>query len=58
MRNPDAETVLSCAAAKTAIFVYGKRAGTTLTLCTDNNCAIHDPLAAARLSFNAVVQPF
>ena len=38
VQNPDAETVLSCAATKTAIIVYGKRAGTTLTVCTDSNC--------------------
>jgi len=49
-QNPDAETVLPCAATKTAIIVYGKRAGTALTVCTDNNCAIHDPRAAARLA--------
>ena len=50
--NPDAEPVPPCAAAKTAIIVYGKRAGTTLTVCTDNNCPIHDPRAAARLAEN------
>lgn len=41
--NPDAEPVVPCEAAKTAIIVYGKRVGTTLTVCTDNNCPIHDP---------------
>ena len=51
-QNPDAESVLSCAAAKIAIIVYGKRAGTTITVCTDNNCAVHDPRAAARLAEN------
>jgi ParB family chromosome partitioning protein len=57
-QNPDAESVLPCAATKTAIIVYGKRAGTTLTVCTDNNCAIHDPRAAARLAENpAPVMP-
>ena len=39
-----------CEAAKPAIIVYGKRVGTTLTVCTDNNCPIHDPRAAARLA--------
>ncbi len=48
--NPDAEPVTSCAAAKPAIIVYGKRVGTTLTVCTDNNCPVHDPRAAARLA--------
>lgn len=47
--NPDAEPVPACEAARPAIVVYGKRVGTTLTVCTDNNCPIHDPRAAARL---------
>ena len=46
--NPDAEPVSACEAAKPAIIVYGKRVGTTLTVCTDNNCPVHDPRAAAR----------
>ena len=46
--NPDAEPLAACAAAKPAIVVYGKRVGTTLTVCTDNNCPVHDPRAAAR----------
>ena len=46
--NPDAEPVPACEAAKPAIIVYGKRVGATLTVCTDNNCPIHDPRAAAR----------
>ena len=48
--NPDAEPVPPCEAAKPAIIVYGKRVGTTLTVCTDNNCPVHDPRAAARLT--------
>lgn len=46
--NPDAEPIAACAAAKPALVVYGKRVGTTLTVCTDNNCPVHDPRAAAR----------
>jgi len=46
--NPDAEPVAACAAAKPALVVYGKRVGTTLTVCTDNNCPVHDPRAATR----------
>ena len=45
--NPDAEQVMPCAAAKTAIVVYGKRVGTKLTVCTDKNCPVHDLKAAA-----------
>ena len=47
-QNPDAEPVAACEAAKPAIIVYGKRVGTTLTVCTDNNCPVHDPRAAAK----------
>ncbi len=36
--NPDAEPAPPCAAAKPAIIVYGKRVGTTLTVCTDDDC--------------------
>jgi ParB family chromosome partitioning protein len=46
--NPDAEPIQPCEAAKPAMIVYGKRVGTTLTVCTDNNCSVHDPRAAAR----------
>ena len=45
--NPDAEPVMPCAAAKTGLVVYGKRVGATVTVCTDNNCPVHDPRAAA-----------
>ena len=57
--NPDAELVPPCAAAKPAIIVYGRHVGTTLTVCTDNNCPIHDPRAAARAAENPapVMQP-
>ena len=48
--NPDAEPVPACEAAKPAIIVYGKRVGSTLTVCTDNNCPVHDPRAASRLA--------
>ena len=46
--NPDAEPVMPCEAAKPALIVYGKRVGTTITVCTENNCPVHDPRAAAR----------
>ncbi len=52
--NRDAEPVAICAAARLAIIVYGKRVGTTLTVCTDNNCPVHDPRAAARQSQDPV----
>jgi ParB family chromosome partitioning protein len=50
--NPDAEPTNLCESAKPAIIVYGKRVGTTLTVCTDNHCPVHDPRAAARQAEN------
>ena len=46
--NPDTEPAPPCAAARPAIVVFGKRVGTTLTVCTDNHCPVHDPREAAR----------
>ena len=48
--NVDAEPVAPCEAARPALIVYGRRVGTTLTVCTDNTCPVHDPRAAARLA--------
>jgi len=45
IENPDAEPAPPCAA-RTAITVYGKRVGTTTTVCTDNKCPVHDRRAA------------
>jgi ParB family chromosome partitioning protein len=50
--NPDAEPVPPCAASKPAIIVYGKRVGTTITVCTDDHCPVHDPRAAAEQAAN------
>ena len=47
IENPDAELVPPCEAAKPPIIVYGKRVGTTVTVCTDNQCPVHDPRPAA-----------
>ena len=52
IENPDAEPAPPCEAAKTAIIVYGKRVGSTLTICTDPNCPVHDPKAAAKQAAN------
>ena len=52
IENPDAEPISPCAAARTAIIVYGKRIGTTTTVCTDDNCPVHDPQAAAEQAAN------
>jgi ParB family chromosome partitioning protein len=52
LENPAAEPTSPCAAAKPAIIVYGKRVGTTITVCTDNDCPVHDPRAAAEQATN------
>jgi ParB family chromosome partitioning protein len=44
--NLGAEPALPCAAAKPAIIVYGRNIGAFLTVCTDDDCPIHDPRAA------------
>jgi ParB family chromosome partitioning protein len=56
VENPDAEPVLPCEAAKPAIIVYGKRAGTTITVCTDKQCPVHDPRAASAQAANPAPQ--
>ena len=48
IHNQDAEPVPACEAARPALIVYGKRVGATLTVCTDGDCPVHDPRAAAR----------
>jgi ParB family chromosome partitioning protein len=52
VENPDPEPAPPCAAAKPAIIVYGKRVGTTLTVCTDDDCPVHDPRAAEEQAAN------
>jgi ParB family chromosome partitioning protein len=52
--NPDAEPAMPCAAAKTAIVVYGKQLGRRLTVCTNKDCPVHDPQAAAEAAANPV----
>jgi len=39
--NPDAEP--PCPTTETAIIVYGRNAGKTLAVCTDNDCPVHNP---------------
>jgi ParB family chromosome partitioning protein len=44
--NPDAEP--PCDSTKTAIVVFGKHVGRTLTVCTDTDCPVHTPHIAAQ----------
>jgi ParB family chromosome partitioning protein len=52
--NPDAEPIMPCEAAKSAIVVYGKQLGRKLTVCTDKHCPVHDPQAAAEAAAHPV----
>ena len=46
--NPDAEPL--CNHTKSAIIVYGKHAGRTLTVCVEPDCPVHNPREAARIA--------
>ncbi|MEZ2346475.1 ParB/RepB/Spo0J family partition protein [Terriglobus sp. RCC_193] len=46
--NPDAEP--PCSHTKSAIIVFGKHAGHTLTVCVDPDCPVHNPREAARVA--------
>lgn len=46
--NPDAEP--PCPSTKTALIVFGREAGKTVTICTDDECPVHDPTTAARIA--------
>ena len=50
VENPDAEPALPCPHTKSAIIVFGKHVGKTLTVCTDLDCPVHDPHAGVRQS--------
>lgn len=46
--NPDAEP--PCPNSKSALIVYGRGAGNTVTICIDDDCPVHDPATAARIA--------
>lgn len=46
--NPDAES--PCPNTKAALIVFGRGAGKTVTICTDDECPVHDPTTAARVA--------
>jgi ParB family transcriptional regulator, chromosome partitioning protein len=46
--NPDAEP--PCLHTKTALIVFGRGAGKTITVCVEEECPVHDPATAARLA--------
>ena len=46
--NPDAEP--PCPFTRTALIVYGKHVGTTVSVCTEDDCPVHNPDVAKQLS--------
>nr|WP_263351304.1 chromosome partitioning protein ParB [Acidicapsa acidisoli] len=53
--NPDAEP--PCPNTKSALIVFGRNAGKTITVCTDGHCPVHDPETAARLARQEAENP-
>jgi ParB family chromosome partitioning protein len=53
--NPDAEP--PCPNAKSALIVFGRNAGKTITVCTDDHCPVHDPATVARLARQEAENP-
>ncbi|HTV10207.1 MAG TPA: ParB/RepB/Spo0J family partition protein [Candidatus Aquilonibacter sp.] len=53
--NPDAEP--PCPTTKAAIIVFGKHAGRALTVCTNNDCPVHNPREAARIAQEEAEHP-
>ena len=46
--NPDAEP--PCSHTKSALIVFGKHAGRTLTVCIEPDCSVHNPREVARVA--------
>jgi ParB family chromosome partitioning protein len=53
--NPDAEP--PCPNTKAALIVFGRGAGKTLTVCTDDNCPVHNPAIAAQIAKQQAENP-
>jgi ParB family chromosome partitioning protein len=53
--NPDAEP--PCPNTKSALIVFGRHAGKTITVCTDDDCPVHDPATVARLAMQEAHNP-
>ena len=53
--NPDAEP--PCPNTKSALIVFGRNAGKTITVCTENQCPVHDSATVARLARQEAENP-
>jgi ParB family transcriptional regulator, chromosome partitioning protein len=46
-----------CANTKSALIVFGRNAGKTITVCTDDHCPVHDPATASRCAREEAENP-
>ncbi|WP_251106809.1 ParB/RepB/Spo0J family partition protein [Alloacidobacterium dinghuense] len=53
--NPDTEP--PCPHTKTALIVFGRGAGKTVTICVEGECPVHDPATSARLAKEQAENP-
>jgi ParB family chromosome partitioning protein len=53
--NPDAEP--PCPNTKSALIVFGRHAGKTIIICTEDACAVHNPAIAAQLAKHQADNP-
>jgi ParB family chromosome partitioning protein len=53
--NPDAEP--PCPNTKSALIVFGRHAGKTITICTEDACPVHNPAIAAQLAKHQADNP-
>jgi ParB family chromosome partitioning protein len=53
--NPDAEP--PCTYTHSALIVFGRNAGTIVTVCTESNCPVHNPAIAASIAKHQADNP-
>jgi ParB family chromosome partitioning protein len=53
--NPDADP--PCPHAHSALIVFGREVGKTLTICTEDNCPVHNPAIAASIAKHQAEHP-
>jgi ParB family transcriptional regulator, chromosome partitioning protein len=53
--NPDADP--PCVNTKTALIVFGRGAGTTVSVCVEGQCPVHNPVIAARIAREEAEHP-
>jgi ParB family chromosome partitioning protein len=53
--NPDAEP--PCSHTRSALIVFGRQAGKSITICTDSDCPVHNPAIAERRTQDEAYTP-